>query len=597
MNVSRFASSGRFLTAIAAVALLGSLAVQAQDAAYSDPQAAPQADPPSRVGRISVMQGNVSFQPATVNDFSAAEVNYPLTTGDRLYTDSGALAEIQIGNLTARLGLQADFTITSLTSQVAQFGLAQGSVVLESYSLDPDTTTEIDTPNASITVLASGVVRVDYDPQNNVTVVRELSGQVQVDADNVHQMLEGPAQVLRVTGANPSTWDGERLPAPDELDRFSSQRDSYDRQAASAEGSYVGPDVIGSEDLAANGDWDNTADYGAVWYPTTVAADWAPYSVGRWVSIAPWGWTWVGGESWGFAPFHYGRWMRIGNRWGWIPGPVVHPIYSPALVAFVGGPGFAGGVTAWFPLGPGEVYRPWYRASPAYVGRVNTFHNNHITAAPGSYVNRSVATTAIPVRNFGNGRPVRESVVRVDPAQLQGAVVSARPPVGAPQRQVAVRPPARALPPQVARPTMETRGGQNSAVRTPNAPRGDSQPAEIVRPGNSRTQPAATPVQPVRNAPDRSQRGNQQLPETVVSPTPEQAPVERRDSGQQRTAPPDNRNERAPEPQRQPPQQRETAPQPQREPQRTAPQPQAQPRPATTPQRPPPPKDDKKKPQ
>ena len=48
------------------------------------------------------MQGNVSFQPATVNDFSAAEANYPLTSGDRLYTDNGALAELEIGNLATR---------------------------------------------------------------------------------------------------------------------------------------------------------------------------------------------------------------------------------------------------------------------------------------------------------------------------------------------------------------------------------------------------------------------------------------------------------------------------------------------------------------
>ena len=75
---------------------------------------------------------------------------------------------------------------------------------------------------------------------------------------------------------------------------------------------------------------------------------------------------------------------------GWVPGPPPslfagqrppRPVYSPALVAFVGGPrfsvsvGFGGqsgaGITAWFPLGPREAYQPWYHASPAYVNRVN----------------------------------------------------------------------------------------------------------------------------------------------------------------------------------------------------------------------------------
>src|SRR5665213_4598822 len=156
MNASRFSAARLIATLTACTLLAAPLALRAQDVADNGPQAAAQPDPPSRVARISVMQGNVSFQPATVNDFSAAELNYPLTSGDRLYTDNGALAEIEIGNLVARLGQQADFTITALTDQVAQFGLAQVIVMLKTYELDPDTTTEIDTPNASVTVLASG---------------------------------------------------------------------------------------------------------------------------------------------------------------------------------------------------------------------------------------------------------------------------------------------------------------------------------------------------------------------------------------------------------------------------------------------------------
>jgi len=44
----------------------------------------------------------------------------------------------------------------------------------------------------------------------------------------------------------------------------------------------------------------------------------------------PWGWTWVDDAAWGFAPFHYGRWVYAGY-WAWSPGPVyVRPIYAPA---------------------------------------------------------------------------------------------------------------------------------------------------------------------------------------------------------------------------------------------------------------------------
>ena len=69
---------------------------------------------------------------------------------------------------------------------------------------------------------------------------------------------------------------------------------------------------------------------------------WAPYQSGHWAYVAPWGYTWVDDSPWGFAPFHYGRWVWLHGGWGWIPpprgGPTYVPtVYAPALVAWVGG--------------------------------------------------------------------------------------------------------------------------------------------------------------------------------------------------------------------------------------------------------------------
>ena len=47
-------------------------------------------DPPNRVARISVIQGNVSLEPNGVDAFSQAEINYPLTSGDRVYADNNS---------------------------------------------------------------------------------------------------------------------------------------------------------------------------------------------------------------------------------------------------------------------------------------------------------------------------------------------------------------------------------------------------------------------------------------------------------------------------------------------------------------------------
>ena|SRR5712691_11872256 len=64
--------------------------------------------------------------------------------------------------------------------------------------------------------------------------------------------------------------------------------------------------------------------------------------------------------------------------WGWAPGArVKHPVYAPALVAFLETTESSGTTpgaeppVGWFPLAPGEVYSPWYEAGPEYIESVN----------------------------------------------------------------------------------------------------------------------------------------------------------------------------------------------------------------------------------
>ena len=61
------------------------------------------ADPPSRVARLGYTTGAVSFSPAGENDWVQATINRPLTTGDRLWADAGARAEIQVGGAMIRM--------------------------------------------------------------------------------------------------------------------------------------------------------------------------------------------------------------------------------------------------------------------------------------------------------------------------------------------------------------------------------------------------------------------------------------------------------------------------------------------------------------
>jgi hypothetical protein len=154
----------------------------------------------------------------------------------------------------------------------------------------------------------------------------------------------------------------------DGFDRWAADRNRAEDRSIAAR--YIPREVVGYQELDRHGTWAQDPTWGAVWYPSAVASDWAPYRQGHWESIAPWGPTWIDDAPWGFAPFHYGRWAMTGARWCWVPGPIgPKPVYAPALVGFVG----SGADRAWYPLAPGEVWRPVFDASPRYVRAANRY--------------------------------------------------------------------------------------------------------------------------------------------------------------------------------------------------------------------------------
>src|SRR5579862_7227917 len=298
-------------------------------------------NPPDRVARLSYMQGAVSFEPSGESDWSEATLNYSLTGGDRLWTDANARAELDTGNIAVRMWQQTDLTVTNLSDQLIQLGLAQGSVHVSVFDLRPNHTIEVDTPNGAVTIVQSGNYRIDTYPDQSMTLVTVNDGAVEVTGNNVAQTVES-GQAVQLTGTNPAQLGWVQAPGADDFDNWSQQRDQRFLNARSRDREYVSPEVPGYYDLDQYGSWSSAPQYGPVWYPASVPAGWAPYRDGRWVWVEPWGWTWCGAEPWGFAPYHYGRWVQVGPRWGWLPGPVaVAPVYGPAFVAFVGGAGFS----------------------------------------------------------------------------------------------------------------------------------------------------------------------------------------------------------------------------------------------------------------
>lgn len=273
-------------------------------------------NPPALVGRISNLQGKVSFLPAGQEQWSEATLNYVVTTGDRIYTEKDARAEIEAGRYVVRLNEKTDLVVTNLTEQTMQLGL-QGTLRLGVSQLLSNDTVEVDTPNGALTVRAPGTYRAEVNKDGTRTLVRVEQGRLEITGGGVSQTVE-TGQAVELTGQDPILVSQVSLPKRDGFDKWCDERDK--RLAASTSSKYVSTATPGYEELDANGRWTESAEYGPVWYPT-VAVTWVPFRFGHWAWIGPWGWTWVEDEPWGFCPFHYGRWVFVGGAWGWIPDP------------------------------------------------------------------------------------------------------------------------------------------------------------------------------------------------------------------------------------------------------------------------------------
>src|SRR6266568_2726420 len=122
--------------------------------------AADQDDPPGRVARLSYTHGSVSFNPAGTDDWVNTVVNRPITTGDKLWTDNGARAELHIGS--------------------AEIRVTEGTINIRVRNLDDDETFEVDTPSLAFSILRPGRYRIDVNEAGDTTSVFVRDGEGEV---------------------------------------------------------------------------------------------------------------------------------------------------------------------------------------------------------------------------------------------------------------------------------------------------------------------------------------------------------------------------------------------------------------------------------
>jgi hypothetical protein len=459
-------------------------------------------DLPGRVGRIAEQAGELFLAPQDAPDqWVAIGLNYPVTTGDNLWVGKDGRAEIDFGAGQARLAGDTSLHVSRLDDRIFALFVAQGRVIVRVRVLDPGDAARIDTPNAQVLLTRAGLYRIEVSEDRQHTQVAVREGEADIDTGvAVQQVL--PGQSATLDGTSPQVAQMRNGLSTDGFDTWSANRDRYyERGRANSPASR---EMVGYADLDQYGAWDTAPEYGAVWYPANVGGDWAPYRNGYWTEVGAWGPTWVDYAPWGYAPFHYGRWAYIGGRWGWCPGRHVgRPVWAPALVVWVGGPGwrFAPGapVYGWVPLGWGEAYHPHWRGCGdrcwANYNKPYAVNVSARTSTPSiRYANMNApgAVTAVTGAVLTGRRSVQANRVAIPSSAVASAPVLSAPLVRPEIRQAAGIKPGDGIPPPAS--TFSAAMARPSMNRTPVAI-----PSQVV------TVPPATPVPasspPLRVAP------------------------------------------------------------------------------------------------
>jgi len=486
---------------------------------------------PARVGRIADVGGELLLAPQDrPEDWAPVGINYPVATGDNLWVAADGRAEIDYGPGQFRLAGETSVHVSRLEDRELALFLAQGRLIVRVRHLERGEVATVDTPNTQVSLTRPGLYRVDVAADRSTTTVIVREGEaLAAIAGGAQQVLPGQAAIL--AGIDPGYADVRAGAGIDGFDAWSADRERVYRHSRAA--NYVSSQMPGWVELDQHGTWDAHPTYGAVWYPTVVAAGWAPYRFGRWAYTGRWGWTWVDDAPWGYAPSHYGRWAWIGGRWGWCPGAfVARPVWAPALVGWVGGSGWAlsitsgGPVYGWVPLGWGDPYVPWWGRGGcgqrcwAHYNRpfavpyvANRAERPHV---PATYANDRVpgAVTAVAGTTLAAQRPVGANLVAVPAGTPRAPVLAGAPPVK-PLRLPETRPAGAAPAPAStfypsARPRHPANPPLTSAVPAdPTSRIGAERPRDLRQ----------APMQPSAVAPPTSARPSTAAPAVAVPPT------------------------------------------------------------------------------
>jgi hypothetical protein len=362
--------------------------------------------PSPRLLRVSLLEGDVTYQRTDLDRWVDLSVNTPILEGDKIWVGRGGRAEVEFEN--GGFVRLSENTIMEF-SRLAEINSRDGVEVhlvqgLASFEARPEPVFAIQTPlfSARLNDVASFRVDVETDGSGRLVV---FNGKLEVSGASARLFVRN-GEVVRFLSQDADRYYLETNYVKDAWDRWNEERHDYLTKITQEQFHY-GDRGWTTADLYNYGSWYDVPTYGRIWRPS-VETDWVPFRSGRWCWYSSFGWTWVSYEPWGWIPYHYGRWANVnGYGWSWVPGPR-YVSWCPGAVNWIQGTQWVG----WVPLAPHE---PWYGYGH---GGVNVFVSKN-------FRHRGSATY-LPHDSFVNGTPSRGFRSPRDP-YADGPIIAGQP--------------------------------------------------------------------------------------------------------------------------------------------------------------------------
>ena len=213
--------------------------------------------PPVRVGRLAWTRGSVSFRPAGQDGWDPAVVNYPVNSGDLLWTQPGAAAGMQVSDTLIALAPSTEFDLDRFDTTTLAATEPEGELCPHRRILPGETYT-LATPRGSVTIATPGRYEIAAGTTASPTLVTVLQGAARIEGPEAVTLRSG--QTAQITGDQAFTVQI----GPAMRDAFLGQMLARERpqpRPAVAPPALVAA-MPGGVDLDTYGTWASSPDYG-----------------------------------------------------------------------------------------------------------------------------------------------------------------------------------------------------------------------------------------------------------------------------------------------------------------------------------------------